>query len=151
MPGPKDVLTDQLLTEQSKYVYFLLAAAVSGIAFAIQRTAGHPCGCWALLYFGPAALAWVLSFAVGCWNRGFAMQTMWANVMLWKIKDGSFDNLPDDPDRLAWHEDFMRRVAEGAQSRATRWGKWQFQLLWVGGLLFLIGHILELATLPPPA
>jgi len=151
MSEPKNVLTNQIIAEQSKFVYFLLAAAASGIAFAIQRTTDHPSGCWSLLYFGPAGLAWVLSFAMGCWNRFFAVRTMWANVVLWRVKDGSYDNMPDTPERVAWHNDFLQRVAEGAQSRATRWGKWQFRLLWFGGLLFIIGHIIEMATQHPPA
>jgi hypothetical protein len=77
----------QLHESQSKYTYFLLAAAASGIAFAVQRTTGRQID-WSMLLLGLAVLSWAISFFAGCRNRQYFHSTLIANFNLILVENG---------------------------------------------------------------
>src|SRR2546428_11363650 len=76
--------------EQSKYVYFILAAAAGGIALAVRVTAEATLH-WSLLPLGGAVLCWGLRFYHGCRNLQGVQSVLRANLFLLKIERG------DDP------------------------------------------------------
>jgi hypothetical protein len=85
-----DVLTEmwrQHRSSQDKYAYFLLAAAASGIAFAVQKSEGLELT-WQLLPVALAVLAWGGSFHCGCQHLVWVHTSMYANYSMLLLERG---------------------------------------------------------------
>ena len=82
-------LHEQLTSAQGKYAYFLLAAAASAIALAVNQTAGEPLKRHQA-FLGIAVLCWGLSFYFGCRYLGWMNATLRTNIILSMIQNGSF-------------------------------------------------------------
>jgi len=138
----------QLNEAQNKYTYFLLAVAASAIALAVQRTTNRSLD-GSLILLGFAVLSWAASFGAGCRNRAFFMSTLYANVALQQLQDGSHPNCHSRPEIVDTACEEVRSAAHASSSSANLWGKLQFQLLVLGALFFLAWHIQEMATYEP--
>jgi len=144
MSGLKGDTAKQLREEQGKYTYFLLAAAASCIALAVQRTTGSVLA-WSHLPLGLAVVCWAGSFWAGCYNRRYFSSTLYANVALLQLEDGSHPDQPDHPILVRAAMEGVMNAAEKSSTAANRWGQWQFRLLVSGALLFLLWHVLQMA------
>jgi hypothetical protein len=146
MPELKGQLAKQLGEAQSRYTYFLLAVAASAIAFAVQKTTGRPLE-WRMVPLGFAVLSWAGSFFAGCRNRDYFSTTLYANLALLQLQDGTHPNLPNHPELILVACEGVREAAEANSSAANFWGKLQFRLLVLGAVLFLAWHIIEMTSL----
>lgn len=72
---------------ESKYTYFLLAAAASAIAFAVQKTSGFGLS-WFQRPLAFAVLSWRISFYCGCQSVTLAQRGSYMNSQLFDIMDG---------------------------------------------------------------
>lgn len=138
-------ITQQLNESQSKYTYFLLAAAASCIALAIQRTTGMALS-WKELPLGVAVICWGFSFWAGCYNRAYHSTTLYANVALLQLADGTHPNQPSHPQIVQAAMEGVTAAAEQNSTAANRWGTWQFRMLITGAVLFLCWHIIGMAV-----
>jgi hypothetical protein len=129
--------------EQSKYTYFLLAAAASAVAFAIQKTSGAKLSL-SMIPLGFATLSWGLSFYCGCRNLLWVQVTVYANYSLLQLKSGIHPNQPADPKECQIAEQGVRLAIEENIESAASHGKWQFRLLILGAVFFLAWHILDM-------
>lgn len=143
MQETKRHLSQQLSDAQAKYTYFLLAIAASAIALAIQRTTGRPIE-WRMLPLGLAVLSWAGSFFCGCHNRAYFSSTLYANLTLLDLQDGSHPETPSHPTTIRAACEGVRRAAEQNSSSANFWGHLQFRLLVAGAVLFLWWHVIEM-------
>lgn len=128
---------------QAKYTYFLLAAAASALAFAVQKTDGLLITWW-LLPVASASLFWGLSFFFGCKHLLWAQTALYANYNLVSLKRGVHPQQPPHP-QLA--EAAISGVAQALNSNADKaqfYAEWQFRTLIWGGVFFLAWHILEM-------
>jgi hypothetical protein len=143
MSDLKSQIAAQLHEAQGKYVYLLLAAAASGIALAVQRTAGDALNLGHSV-LGLAVLLWGFSFFAGCRNRSYFHTTLYANVGLLSLQDGSHPEAPTHPEALEAACDGVRSAAEQNSTNAVKWGKIQFRLLVAGAVSFLAWHVIEM-------
>lgn len=150
MSGLKSEISKQLHEQQGKYTYFLLAAAASCIALAVQRTTGSGLG-WKHVPLGLAVLCWAGSFWAGCRNRLFFASTLYATVSLLQLEEGSHPQQPDHPLGVRAAVEGVTNATEKNSTAANRWARWQFRLLIVGALFFLAWHVLEMACTHLPA
>jgi len=139
----KRQLATQLNDAQAKYTYFLLAVAASAIAWAIQRTTGHSLE-WQMIPLGLAVLSWAGSFWCGCRNRAYFSSTLYANLALLDLQDGSHPKTPSHPDAIQAACAGVCRTAEQNSTSANFWGRLQFRLLVAGAVLFLLWHVMEM-------
>jgi len=123
-------------TEQDKCVYFLLAAAGAGIGFVVQRTDG------ALI--GPpqfaaalAILCWGLSFWSGCLHIRARLLTVYNNMTLNQLYDGSHPMQPP-PQMFEAIVANTNASFDRATRRAARSGRWQFALLVAGAIALVV-------------
>ncbi len=134
---------NQYYNEQHKYTYFMLAAAVSAIGFAIQKTSGMKIT-YSMLPAGFAVISWGLSFFCGAQNRSWVQATLRANLSLLELYRGIHENQPP----LEWQRNAaISGVSEAAKSNATSAGKyaiWQFRFFAIGGIFFLAWHVLDM-------
>jgi len=127
----------------SKYTYFLLAAAASAVAFAVQKTSGEKLSC-SMIPLGLATISWGLSFYCGCKSLLWAQAVILANYDLLQLKSGTHPEQPPHPQlSQAAEEGVMSAIMTNMDGAAIH-GRWQYRLLILGGVLFLIWHILDM-------
>ena len=141
----KNQLAQQLNDAHSKYTYFLLAIAASAVAFAVQKTTGRPL-VWSMLPLGIAVLLWACSFLAGCRNRAYFCSTIYANLALLQLQDGTHTESPEGPQAVAAACKGVQSAAESNSSATNLWGKLQFRLLVLGAVFFLVWHVLEMGS-----
>lgn len=144
----KTHLSKELAEAQSKYTYFLLAVAASSIALAVQRTTGSPLT-WTMIPLGLAVACWVGSFFAGCRNRAYFSSTLYANVALLQVQDGTHPDIPHHPAVVAAAAEGIREAAERNSSAGNFWGHLQFRLLVLGATCFLVWHVIEMICVVP--
>ncbi len=141
----KTEIAKQLHDAQAKYTYFILAVAASGIALAVQRTTGATLS-WTHLPLGLAVICWGASFFAGCRNRAYFSTTLFANLAVLELEDGTHPKTPSHPRARTAALEGVRQAAESNSSSANFWGKAQFRLLVLGAVFFLGWHIMEMAN-----
>jgi hypothetical protein len=137
-------LARQLNEGQAKYTYFLLAAAASGIALAVQRTGGEPLR-WSMIPLGLSVACWGASFFAGCRNRQYYASTIHANAALIQVRKGNHPEVGLNPNNIATAVPYITKAMEDNSRVATRWAHIQFYSLIAGAVLFVAWHILTMA------
>jgi len=128
---------------QDKHVYFLLAAAGASIGFAITRTndaALH----WAQVPLGLAVLCWGLSFYYGCRNVDFTSETVFVNTELLRIRSGQHPMAGVHPQAMAVGAEVALKAIDRNSNAAGNALRWQFRLLLLGAVLFVVWHVGEM-------
>jgi len=128
---------------QAKYTYFLLAAAASAVAFAVQKTSGAKLS-WFMIPLGIATFFWGLSFYCGCKNLLWVQTAIFANYSLLQLKSGMHPDQPSHPQLLQAAEEGIRSAIKTNIDGAELHGKWQFRSLILGAIFFLAWHILDM-------
>ena len=135
----------KLLDQASlKHTYFLLAVAASAIALSVQRTTGMAMT-WRMIPLGLAVLAWGVSFFAGCREARDSLSALYGNALFYQFREGSHRDTPIDPGARRAKCDRVYRATEKKMLAAAAWSKAQFRLLILGGLLFLVWHVMEMA------
>ena len=141
-------LHELLTNAQSKYVYFLLAAAASAIALALNRTAGEPLR-YEQVPLGLAVLCWGLSFFCGCRYLAYADVGLQLNIELVLAETGEHPKIPKGRGwRDAASEQF-RKLAESKGEKTRMYAARQFGFLIAGAILYIIWHVLGMALRTP--
>jgi hypothetical protein len=133
----------QLRTSQDKYVYFMLAAAASAIAYALNRAQDRILTL-PLLPWGISILFWGLSFYFGCKHIAYVNSTIYANVALLKVQNGSDPEIGSHPQYIAAASEGIKMAIEGNVKKANHLGKSQFVFFIIGVLAYIIWQILEM-------
>jgi hypothetical protein len=130
-------------TGQDAYTYFLLAAAASALAFAIQKTDTLSYE-WSMVPLGLAAVSWGFSFYFGCKNITWVQTALSANIALLQLKSGSHPNQPDQPGLLGAAVSGVSTAIKHNADKAYFYATWQFRTLIAGGVLFIAWHIIKM-------
>ena len=134
--------------EQSKYVYFLLAASISSIAFWISRTSNLIINIKQFyfihfLLFSSVAF-WLLSIIYGISNRKYILSTAYGNIDALLILDGNHPKSSNSPEtNLAAYEGIMEALSHNGK-KAEHCLKLQFLFFCTGVITFSIWHILQI-------
>jgi hypothetical protein len=132
----------QYRKDQDKYSYFLLAAAGSALAFAVQKTAGLTLR-WNMIVLAAAALAWILSFYFGCRRLLTSQESLRVNYSYFQMGEQierMFKLLPEYKEA----RDKILEEVQGLNNEAARYSSRQFQWLIVGAVLFIIWHVWDM-------
>lgn len=90
MTGAQVEVYRALREAQTRYTYFLLAAAGGGIALSVSQTQGAVLS-WSQSPLGGAVLAWGLSFFFGCLHLGYVVSNLYANAELLRVASDGWD------------------------------------------------------------
>jgi len=129
---------------QDKYTYFLLAVTASAIAFSVQKTTNLILS-WSMLPLALAVLLWGTSFFFGCKNLHWVQASIYANYSLLQLQKGVHRNQPNHPQLVEAAIKGVDSAIETNVDNADFYAKWQFRLLIIGAVLFLIWHVIEMA------
>lgn len=138
---------------QTKYTYFLLAAAGAAIGLAVNQTQNS------LLTklqipLGAAVLSWGLSLYFGCQNLRYVASNLFANLSLIRVRAGKHPNAGTNPAVIAAASDGIQDAIEANSGLATRFAEWQFWMLIFGGVCYVAWHVLQMyarTVSKPPA
>lgn len=132
-----------LRESQSKYTYFLLAAAGAAIGFALTQTQDESLAC-SQLPLGIAVFLWGISFFCGCRHLAYVNSTLYANTVLLKIESGQHPAVGNHPQYIQATSEGVRQAIEQNSESANRLGHWQFRFLIAGAVFYVIWHLLEM-------
>jgi len=135
----------QLRTAQDKYTYFLLAIAASAIAFSVQITKTEAFSL-SLVPLGLAVLSWGGSFFAGCRQIEYVNSTLYANAEYLKVRAGVHPEAGSHPSYIQAASEGIMDAMKSNSNKANAFGKSQFRLLILGGVLFIIWHLVEMAA-----
>ncbi len=133
----------QLRTSQDKYIYFLLAAAASAVALALNRTQDRQLSLL-LLPWGFALVLWGLSFFFGCRHLAYVSSTLFANAELLRIQRGEHPRVGSHPELIGAASEDLRSAIDYNSERANLLAKLQFGFFAAGALSYIAWHILEM-------
>jgi len=134
--------------EQSKYVYFILAAAAGGIALAVRVTADAKLH-WSLIPLGAAVVSWGLSFYHGCRNLQSVQEVTAKNAQQLKIARGDDPVVGRDPARRSVATQAVGEIIDRERAATARHYVWQFRYLIAGAVLFIGWHVIEIVLRTP--
>jgi hypothetical protein len=140
--GTKE-LWQQHRQSQDKYTYFLLAAAASALAFAIQKTESCTVS-WELALAGLAAVAWGTSFYCGCQQIVWVQTSLYANHSLLELKAGKHRDQPSSHEGFALAVHVVQQTIDENGRAAQRHAIWQFRTLVLGGAFFIAWHVTQI-------
>ena len=148
MPNDSDIdmlqhLQHQHLEFGNKYTYFLLAAAASAIAFAVQKTE-YAMLSWSLLPMAFAISAWSISFYCGCKNLEHVKTSIFANFSILSLQAGLHPQQPPHPEVLKAALEGANNARSTNINKAGGYAVWQFRFLLLGAGFFLIWHIIRI-------
>jgi len=134
----------KLLTEaQHKYIYFLLAAAASGIALALNRTAGTAIS-WGHLLLGLAILNWGMSFFCGCKHLDYFISVIYANAEYLKVQSGQEPTVGRHPQMIEAASSGIMEAVDSNIKKSIKFATWQFRLLIWGAIFYIGWHVQEM-------
>ena len=139
-------LTKQHRAGQDKYAYFLLAVAASAVGFAVQKTTGVGVQ-WSQLPLAVATGLWLMSFFFGCRHLLWSQAALYANASLIKLQKGTHPDQPVHPSASEVARQGIRLAMTQNADAASFYGRWQFLLLVIGAVFFLMWHVLEMFLL----
>lgn len=128
---------------QSKYTYFLLAAAGAAIAFAVNQTQTVTLSA-SLIPLGIAVLAWGLSFYFGCRHVSETGGMLSVNFDLVNVQEGKHRLTGKHPELIQIASEKLREILEEQVDQSGWFSRWQFRTLIIGAVFFLGWHLTEM-------
>lgn len=129
--------------EQSKYVYFLLAASGAAIGFAVSQTQGMSIS-YSQIPLAVAVICWGFSFYFGCHQLAYSLSNLYANAAYFQVQKGEYPDVGSDPNLISAASQGIKLAFESNANKANKSGHLQFMFLIVGSISFLVWHILEM-------
>lgn len=138
---------EQLRVSQDKYTYFILAAAASAIALAINKTENKNISLL-MIPLGAALLSWGVSFYYGCRNINYVNSILYANVELLNVQNIKSSAQDVNPQLIEAAIAGIKSAINENNDKSTSCAKWQFGLFIIGAVLYLIWQILSMLHNP---
>jgi len=139
-----NVVFRALRESQSKYAYFLLAAAGAAIALAVNQTHKAVLA-WSQVPLALSVLSWALSFLFGCRYVAWVNSTLYANGEYLRVVSGQHPELVDiHPQLVAAAKEGIRDAMEHNSNCANRNSQRQFRFLVTGAIFYIVWHVLEM-------
>jgi hypothetical protein len=130
-------------TSQDKYIYFMLAASASAIAYALNRAQDRSLSL-ILIPWGVALLLWGFSFYFGCMHLVYVNSTLFANIQLIRVQKGIHPGAGTDPQVIEAASDGIRSAMESNSNKANRLGHLQFWFFILGVLTYIAWQVSEM-------
>ncbi|MCA6104753.1 hypothetical protein [Bradyrhizobium australafricanum] len=125
-----------------KYVYFLLAASGTSIAFAVTQTQTATLS-WSKVPLAIAVICWALSFFAGCRHIQEWRNIVNQNYDYLRIRAGIH---PEFPPAAA---EIIKRFMDESAKSSGKWALWQFRSLIAGAFFYILWHGVEMALRTP--
>ena|SRR5690606_19696942 len=135
---------------QSKYTYFLLAAAGAAMGYGLQKLDGLPLS-WQVAPGVLAIALWLASFFAGCKRISWVHSSIYANYSLLQLQHGLHPDQPPHPEILQAAMAGVRSAIVRNVNSAHFYYRLQFWFLALGVASFIAWRVIEMARLMPDA
>jgi hypothetical protein len=133
----------QQRTHQDKYIYFILAAAASAIAYALNRAQDRlltPI----LIPWGIALAFWGLSFYFGCRHQNKIGTIMFQNIEGLKIEAGRNPEIGNHPTAIAVAVAEFVKITASESVKAHLLSRLQFWFFVAGVIAYIVWQLIEM-------
>ncbi|MCR6663809.1 MAG: hypothetical protein NVV60_11875 [Luteimonas sp.] len=128
---------------QSKYTYFLLAAAGAAMGYALQKLDGLALS-WDVSLGLIAVAFWLASFLCGCKRISWVHSSIYANYALLQLQHGLHPEQPPHPQALQAAMAGTQSAIKRNAGTARIYYRLQFWLLALGVVAFIAWRIVEM-------
>jgi hypothetical protein len=133
----------QFRQQQEKYVYYIVALAVSSIGFAIYKTSGQTLK-WSQIPLAIAVLCWGVSICCGLMFIKYSISTLYSNNEYFEILKGRNEVVGSNPENIKVGVGAIKEAIEYNSTRSGKYFNWQGRLFYAGIASFITWHILEM-------
>lgn len=126
-----------------KYTYFLLAAVGAAIALSINQTQTATLSL-SQIPLGAAVLLWGVSFYQGCRHIELVKATLRSNGALLRVQAGEDPMTGRNMQAIGIASETLLEIIDKQSTGAGRAATWQFRCLVLGGIAYLVWHVLEM-------
>jgi hypothetical protein len=133
----------QFRQQQEKYVYYIVALAVSSIGFAIYKTSGQTLK-WSQIPLAIAVLCWGVSIFCGLMFIKYVISNLYTNNEYFEILEGRNAKVGNHPEMIKVGVGAIKEAMEYNSTRSGKYFNWQGRLFYVGIVSFIAWHILEM-------
>lgn len=139
-------IRNQFRQQQEKFVYYLIALSVSAIGFSVYKTTGQQLK-WTQLPLGISVLCWGLSVFCGLRFLKYVISTLYANNDYFVIIQGKNPEIGNHQQKIEAATSGIKEAMNSNSTKANSYFKWQERLFYLGIILFLVWHIIEMYKL----
>lgn len=136
----------QFRQQQEKFVYYLIALSVSAIGFSVYKTTGQQLK-WTQLPLGISVLCWGLSVFCGLRFLKYIISTLYANNDYFDIIQGRNREIENHQQKIEAATLGIKEAMNSNSTIANSYFKWQEIFFYLGIILFLMWHIIEMYKL----
>lgn len=141
-------LHQQHSSAQQQATYFLMAAAASAVAFAVQKS-GDAILSMPLILLGLATILWGVSFYLGMRHLSYIQSATMSNYFLIQLHDGVHPKQPKSAEELQFATRVTGAAVERKTELAAQCGTWQVRLFLIGSIFFVAWHVLMIIERSP--
>jgi uncharacterized membrane protein YtjA (UPF0391 family) len=133
----------QYRQQQEKLVYYIIALSVSAIGFSIYKTTGQSLKV-VQIPLGLAVICWAISIFCGLKFLKYVISNLYANNEYFEIKKGNNINVGNTPNAIDIAVKAYKTAMNINQNRMKNFFKYQSLLFYIGMILFIVWHLLEM-------
>lgn len=139
----------QFRQQQEKFVYYMVALAVTAIGFSVYKTTGMPLK-WVQLPLGISIASWGLSVFCGLRFLKYVISTLYANNAYFEIMKGADPELGNNPQMIKAATLGIMEAMKANSNMTSAYSSWQERLFYLGIVTFIIWHIMEMYQATSP-
>ncbi len=136
----------QFRQQQEKYVYYILALTVSAIGFGIYKTSGLPLK-WSQIPLGLSVICWSISIFFGLNFLKYVIGNLYLNNEYFEILAGINPDFGNTTWQIEANIEGLKLAMKSDEKTAEKYFDWQGKLFFIGVVLFILWHILEMYLL----
>lgn len=128
---------------QEKFVYYLVALAVSCIGFAVYNTQDTKLQL-IQIPLGLAVLSWGISVFCGIKFLETALALLHNNSCYFDVKNGQDSEIGNNPSEIKYALSIMKPILIDRANKISVLLNWQIRLLYSGIVFFIVWRVLEM-------
>jgi hypothetical protein len=142
-----DSFQEQIIKEhkerQEKFVYYLIALAVSSIGFSVYNTLNIKLNI-TQIPLGIALFCWGASIFCGITFLKVTLSILYDNNRYFDIENGLDSDIGKDPQKIKIALSSFKPILIEKASKVSKYFNWQIGLFYIGIILFLFWHVIEM-------
>jgi hypothetical protein len=139
----KNELIKTFRQQQEKYIYYVIALAVTAIGFSIYRTANMKLS-MSQIPLALSVLFWGLSVFFGLRFIGRSLDIVSTNIGMFDVAEGKSELTGQNPYMIEHGISIMKEILKEKNEKISRCFNWQFRLFYLGVVSFIVWHIIEM-------
>ncbi len=136
----------QFRQQQEKYVYYILALTVSAIGFGIYKTTGLPLK-WSQIPLALSVICWSISIFFGLNFIKYVIDSLYMNNEYFEISAGRHPDYGNTKWQIEANIEGLKLAMKSKEKTTEKYFDWQGKLFYVGVVLFILWHILDMYLL----